>query len=90
VSRFYRLTITGTNPLEVIVELRDTFAERYPIEFINNTLKPSGATDGILQRWKMIHPNTDYPPNIPEHFQIEPLSDFDRNSCSRLSGDNSS
>ena len=78
-SRFYRLTISGANPLEVIVELHDTFAERYPAEFINNTLSQA-ATDAIRQRWKMSHPNTDDPPNMPEHFQIEPLSDFDRNT----------
>jgi hypothetical protein len=78
-SRFYRLSITEVNLLEVIVELRDTFVEKYPAEFINNTLSQA-ATDAIRQRWKMIHPNTDYPPNMPEHFQIEPLSDFDRNT----------
>jgi hypothetical protein len=63
----------------VIVELRETFAEKYPAEFINNTLSKA-ATDAICRRWKMIHPNTDYPPKMPEHFQIEPLSDFARNT----------
>jgi hypothetical protein len=60
-SRFYRLSITEINLLEVIVELRDSFVEKYPAEFINNTLGQA-ATDAIRQRWKMIHPNTDYPP----------------------------
>ena len=78
-SRFYRLSITEISLLEVIVELRDTFVEKYPAEFLDNTLSQA-ATDAIRQRWKMIHPNTDYPPNMPEHFQIEPLSDFDRNT----------
>jgi hypothetical protein len=40
--------------LEVVVELRDTFVEKYPAEFINNTLSQA-ATDAICQRWKMIH-----------------------------------
>src|ERR1700756_1846177 len=77
---FYRLSITElASTLEVVVELRDTFVEKYPAEFIKNTLRQA-ATDAIRQRWKMIHPNTDYPPNMPEHFQIEPLADFDRNT----------
>jgi|ERR1700741_505947 hypothetical protein len=76
-SRFYRLT--EVNVLEVIVELHDTVVEEYPSEFINNTLSQA-ATEAIRQRWKMTHPNTEYPSNIPEHFQIEPLADFDRNT----------
>ena len=77
-SRFYRLSITEVNVLEVIVELPDSFVERYATDtdFLNNTLNLAAA-DAVRQRWKMIHPNRDYPPIMPEHFQIEPLSDFD-------------
>jgi hypothetical protein len=34
------------------------------------------AADAVRQRWRMIHPNEDYPPIIPEHFEIEALEEF--------------
>jgi hypothetical protein len=75
-SRFYRLSIIDVHVLEVVVELPDSFVERYPADFINAVLNQAAA-DAVRQRWRMIHPNRDYPPTMPEHFQIEPLSDFD-------------
>jgi hypothetical protein len=78
-SRLYRLSIIEVNVLEVVVELPDSFVETYPAAFINSVLNQAAA-DAVRQRWRMIHLNEDYPPTMPEDFQIEPLSDFDPES----------
>jgi hypothetical protein len=76
-SRYYRLSITElASTLEVVVALLDKFVQTYPADFVNRCLNQAAA-DAVLQRWKMIHPNKDYPPIMPQNFEIEPLSDFD-------------
>jgi hypothetical protein len=76
-SHYYRLSITElASTLEVVVSLLDNFVRRYPAGFVNRCLNEAAA-DAVRQRWAIIHPHEDYPPIMPHHFEIEPLSGFD-------------
>jgi hypothetical protein len=75
-SRFFRLTITErVATLEVIVELPGSLWEGQSKDVVHPRLNVVAA-DAVRQRWRMIHPKEDYPPIMPEHFEIEPLGDF--------------
>ncbi len=72
-SRFYRLTITErVATLEVIVELPGSLWEGQSKDVVHPRLNVVAA-DAVRQRWRMLHPEEDYPPIMPEHFELEPL-----------------
>lgn len=74
-NRFYRLSITElASTLEVVVELPGRLLEGQPNDVLHHRLNEAAA-DAVRQRWRMIHPNEDYPPIMPEHFEIEALEE---------------